>query len=106
MAVWNRGKTALSFWSPPVDPRHLGGGACLVNEDQPRRIKIELPLEPRLASSLHVKALLLGGMRRLFLNVMRRRSKNRHSVPMPTRTPRTVITHPLRVGRVADSRLG
>ena len=88
MAVRNRDKTALSFGSPPVEARHLGGGARLVDEDQPRRIKIELPLEPRLARSLHVAALLLSGMRRLFLNVMRRRSKKRHSVPIPTLTPR------------------
>ena len=26
MAVRNRGKTALSFWRPPVEARHLGGG--------------------------------------------------------------------------------
>jgi hypothetical protein len=32
--------------------------------------------------------LLLSGMRRLFLNVMRRRSKKRQSVPMPALTPR------------------
>ena len=88
MAVRNRGKTALSFWSPPVQARHLGGGARLVDEDQPLRIKIEPPLEPRLAGRLHVAALLFGGVRRLFLNVMRRRSKKRHSVPTPTLTPR------------------
>ena len=88
MAVRNRGKTALSFWSPPVEARHLGGGARLVDEDQPRRIKIELPRRPRLAGCLHVAALLLGGMRHLFLNVMRRRSKKRQSVPMPALTPR------------------
>ena len=33
MAVWNRGKTALSFRSPPVEACHLGGSARLVNED-------------------------------------------------------------------------
>jgi hypothetical protein len=33
---------------------------------------------------LHVVALLFGGMRRLFLNVMRRRSKKHQSVPMPS----------------------
>jgi hypothetical protein len=66
MAVRNRGKTALSFWRPPVEARHLGGGARLVDEDQPRRIEIALPLEPRLAGSLHVAAVLLSGMRRFF----------------------------------------
>jgi hypothetical protein len=66
MAVWNRGETARALWRPPVEARHLGGGARLVDEDQPFRIKIELPLGPRLARGLHVAALLLGGMRRLF----------------------------------------
>ena len=88
MAVRNRGKTALSFWSPPIEACHLGGGVRFVDEDQPFRIKVELPLEPCFASSLHVAALLLGGMRRLFLYVMRRRSKKRHSVLMPALTPR------------------
>ncbi|MGH7840971.1 MAG: hypothetical protein ACREQT_05550 [Candidatus Binataceae bacterium] len=88
MVVRNRGQTALSFWSPPVEVRHLVGGARLVDEDQPRRIKIALPLEPRLANSLHVAALLLSSMRRLFLNVMRRWSKKRQSAPMPALTPR------------------
>ena len=88
MAVRNRGKTTLSFRSPPAEACHLGGGRGLVDEDQPFRIKIELPLEPLLASSLNVAALLLGGMRRLFLNVMRRRLKKRHSVPIPALTPR------------------
>jgi hypothetical protein len=83
--------SALSLWSPPVEARHLGAGGRLVDEDQPRRIKIEPPLEPRLASSFHVAVLLLSGMRRLFLNVMRRRSKKRHSVPMPTLTPRAQL---------------
>jgi hypothetical protein len=53
MAVRNRGKTALSFRSPSVVARHLGGGARLVDEDQPRRIKFELGLWPcMLASSM------------------------------------------------------
>ena len=88
MAVGNRGKTALSFWSTPVGARQFGGGGRLVDEDQLLRIEIELPFEPCLAGGLHVAALLFGGMRRLFLNVMRRRSKKRHSVSMPTLRPR------------------
>jgi hypothetical protein len=50
--------------------------------------RFPLPLEPRLACRLHVAALPLSRMHRLFLNVMRRLSKKRHSVPMPTLTPR------------------
>jgi hypothetical protein len=81
-------KTALSFWSPPVEAAHLSGGAGLVDEDQLRRIEIALPFEPRLSGGLYVGPLLFGGMRRLFLNVIRRRSKKRHSIPTPALTPR------------------
>lgn len=88
MAVGNGRSAAFSLGRPAAQARHLGGRRGLVDEDQPLRIEIELLLEPHLAGRLHVAALLLGGMRRLFLNVMRRRSKKRHSVPMPTMRPR------------------
>jgi hypothetical protein len=49
MAARDRGATALALCGPPVEPRHLGRGARLVEADQPFRIEIESPLEPRLA---------------------------------------------------------
>lgn len=42
--------------------------------------------EPGLAGGLHVCTILLARERGLFLNVIRRRSKKRHSVAMPTAT--------------------
>ena len=88
MSVRDGRKASLALWRPTAQTRHLGAGGRLVYEDQPRWIEIELPLEPCLASGLHVVALLFCGMRRFFLNVMRRRSKKRQSVPMPTLTSR------------------
>jgi hypothetical protein len=79
----------IALWRPAAQTRHFGAGGRLVDEDQPRWIEIELPLEPGLAGGLHVVALLFGCMRFL-LNVMRRRSKKRHSVPMPTLTSRAL----------------
>jgi hypothetical protein len=69
--------------------RHLGAGAGLVDEDESCRIELGLRLEPGQPTRLHVRALLLGGMRRLFFSVMRRRSKKRQSVLTATRTPRS-----------------
>src|SRR5271165_245009 len=40
--------------------------SCFVNENEFRRIEIELPCEPFPASILHVSALLLLGVRRFF----------------------------------------
>ena len=50
--------------------RQIGGGSCFVDENEFRRIKIELPGEPFLALFQNVLALLLLGMRGLFLNVI------------------------------------
>jgi hypothetical protein len=44
----------------------IGGGSRLVNENEFRRIEIELPCEPFPASILHVRALLFLGVPRFF----------------------------------------
>jgi hypothetical protein len=46
--------------------REIGGGSGVVNENEFRRIEIELPREPFPASTLHVRALLFLGMRCFF----------------------------------------
>ena len=46
--------------------REICGSSRLVNENEFRRIEIELPCEPLPASILHVSALLFLGMRRFF----------------------------------------
>ena len=59
----------------------LVDGPGLVDEHQPVRIEIELALEPVLAPLQDVGAVLLGGVRRLFLRVIPWRAKKRRSVP-------------------------
>ena len=59
----------------------------LIDEDELLRFEIELPLEPVLASLQDVGPVLLGCVRGLFLRVMPRRAKNRHSVPTATSVP-------------------
>jgi len=46
---------------------HLGRGAGLVDEDQLLRIEVGLAVEPGLAPDKNVRALLFGGVRRLYL---------------------------------------
>ena len=80
---------ALTARGSPMAPRHLGGGARLVDEHQPVRIEPGLALEPGLATDYDIGTALLIRVRRLFLSVILRRSKNRQSVPMPTPIPRS-----------------
>ena len=58
-----------------------------IDEHQPVRVEGRLSLEPSPAPPQDVQAVLLRGMGGLFLRVIRRRSKKRHSVPMPADTP-------------------
>ena len=74
---------------PSAQAGHLGRRPGLVDEDRALRIEVELPLEPGLAPLHDVGPILLGGMRRLFLNVMPRRSKKRQTVPRATPSPRS-----------------
>jgi hypothetical protein len=53
VAMGDGGATSLAPWLAPgrttIKARHLGVGGGLVDEDDARRIEIELPLEPGLA---------------------------------------------------------
>ena len=80
MAMGHGGAASLAPGRTTIEARHLGVRGGLVDEDDPRRIEVELPLEPRLARRVHRAAALFGGMRRLFLRVILRRLKNRQSV--------------------------
>ena len=77
MTMWDRRPTTLAARGSAVHPRHLGAGGGLIDEHQPFGIKIGLALEPGQATGLYVRPLLFGGVRRLFLRVIRCRSKNR-----------------------------
>ena len=87
MAMRHGGAASLAPGRTAVKARHLGVRGGLVDEDDPRRIEVELSFKPRLARRVHRAAALFGGMRRLFLRVILRRLKNRQSVPMATATP-------------------
>ncbi|MCP1545776.1 hypothetical protein J2W80_005668 [Methylorubrum extorquens] len=50
----------------PVTPPHLRVGCGLVEEHEPVRIEIELPLEPGQAGFLHVLPILLGRVAGVF----------------------------------------
>jgi hypothetical protein len=50
---------------------HVGRGPGFVDEDQPARVEIGLVLEPVPALGQDVGAVLLGGVRGLFLRVIR-----------------------------------
>ena len=87
MPMWHTGSQPLAARGPPIEPGHLGGGCSLVDEHQLLRVEVGLALEPCLALRQDVGAILLAGMRGLFLSVIRRRAKKRHSVAMPAPIP-------------------
>ena len=60
------------------------------DEDELLRIEVKLAFKPCLPGSLHIGALLLSGMRNLFLSVIRWRWKKRQSVPIPALLPRSL----------------
>ncbi len=69
----------------------IGRDAGLVDEDKFLRVEIGLPLEPFEATLQHVRALLLCGMRALFLNVTPCRSKKRHNTELEKCSPQFLI---------------
>jgi hypothetical protein len=71
----------------PMATRHVGRSPYLVDEDQPVGIEIELILEPPFAPDQHVGAVLIGGVRGLFLRVMAWRAKKLWIVPKPNMRP-------------------
>ena len=70
--------------------RELGGGSGLVNENEFRRIEIELPREPFPASTLHVRALLFLGMRCFFKGDLV--TVEEHSTETAKRSPQLAIS--------------
>ena len=59
---------------------HIGRAPGFVDEDEAGRIEIELAFKPCLAPLQDIGTALFAGVRSLFLNVIRRRLKNRQSV--------------------------
>ncbi|CIW59712.1 Uncharacterised protein [Streptococcus pneumoniae] len=89
VAVRHAGPQTLTAWGAAVPAGHLGGGPRLVDEHQPGRVEIELALEPGPPTLQDVGTALFVRVRRLFLSVIRRRSKNRQIDEPLTTTPRS-----------------
>ncbi len=89
MPVRDGGAEPLALGSTAAKARHVGGRPGLVDEDEPSRIEVELALEPGFPARQDVRTVLLRGVNTLFLNVRPRESKKRHSVVIPTATPRS-----------------
>lgn len=89
MAVGNGRPASLAARCSPSQPRHLRGRGSLVDEDQRLGVEVKLAVEPSYAAAQDIGTLLLGGVRRLFLNVMPRRSRNSQTDEGAACTPRS-----------------
>lgn len=69
MAVWHACPAAFAAWRSSAQARHLGRQPGFVDEDQLRRIEIELAVEPGAPALQDVRAILLQCMCGLFLCV-------------------------------------
>src|SRR5271169_1329983 len=67
VSMWNFGDQAFSPRGAASQPRHVGLGPGLINEDQLGRIKSQLAHPPCGTGLRHVRTILLGGVDRLFL---------------------------------------
>ena len=81
MSVRHAHAQTLAARTAAIAPGHVGAGPAFIDEHQPVGVEVDLSLEPRPALLQDIRAVLLGGMRRLFLRVSRCRAKKRHSVP-------------------------
>ena len=59
-------EAALGAWRSSIELRHFGVQARLIEEDQPLRVPVWSLLPPRDPLLLHVRTLLLGGVRHFF----------------------------------------
>lgn len=69
VAMRNADPKPLTAPAATVPTSHVRGGPGLVDEDEALRIEVELALEPGLALPQDIRAVLLRGVRRLFLRV-------------------------------------
>ena len=93
VAVWHAGPAAFAPRRPSAQTSHLGRQSGFIDEDQLRRIEVELAVEPGAAAPQDVGAVLLQCMRGLFLNVQ----------PWP-RSQSLKALRPMRIDRSAASR--
>ena len=70
MAMGNGCPAAFASPGTSVKTRHLGVGPTFVQEDQPRWLKLQLPVGPSLTGRLHISTFLFCGMSGLFYCVI------------------------------------
>ena len=87
MAVRNGGSQPSTTPAATAFARHVRRGPGFVDENQLCRIEVGLPGEPGAPLLQNVRALLLLGMRGLFLNVIPWRSKKRQITEEEKRSP-------------------
>ena len=66
MAPWHPADHPMAPFGAPAQPRHVGGGAGFIEEDQPRRIEVRLLRLPGGARFGDVRPLLLAGVHDFF----------------------------------------
>jgi len=69
--VWHAHPQPFTPGRATVAAGHLGGGAGLIDKDQPLGIEVGLGVEPGLTTAQDIRAALLGRMPGLFLSVIR-----------------------------------
>jgi len=74
--------------TPSMTAGHVGGGPCLVDEDEPLRVEIRLGVEPGAALAQDVGTVLLDRVAGLFFRVIPRRWKNRDNADLEVAIPR------------------
>src|SRR6187401_2963266 len=87
MPVRNRSNETFAAQAAPVAPRHVGRRPGFVDEHQVLGTQPWLIGTPRFARCRDVRPVLLGGVERLFLSVIARASRKRHTDERPTWTP-------------------
>jgi len=85
MAVGHGSAASLAPRRATIEARHFGVRGGLVDEDDPCRIEVELPFEPRLTRRVHRAAALLGGGYLLFIDTLAR-------VAAPVEIPLGILT--------------
>ena len=92
VAMRDAGPEPLTPWGAATKAGHVGGGPRLVDKHEAGGIEIELGVEPVLAPLQDIRTVLLGRVRRLFLNVRPQRSRKVHSVARLAWTPRSAAS--------------
>jgi hypothetical protein len=92
MTVGDGTDEALASRTAAIAAYHVGGDPGLVDEDETSWVQSPLAVAPSRAGRRHVRPVLLGGTKRLFLSRRPRRSSVRHRQPRLTVTPRSAAS--------------